>query len=114
MAVYHPRSNGQAEKFVDTFKRALRKNQGMNTIERSIQKYLAVYRITTNLNMGSVLLPAELMFVRRIYSVFNRLLPSLAKKTAEKENQMTKAYTPGDSFFPRISGLEKYIGKKEQ
>ena len=28
-SVYHPRSNGQARRFVDTFKRALRKNQGM-------------------------------------------------------------------------------------
>ena len=33
---YHPRSNGQAERFVDTFKRAVKKNHGMDTDERSI------------------------------------------------------------------------------
>ena len=84
MAVYHPRSNGQVEKFVDTFKRALRKNQGVDTNERSIQKFLAVYRIPSNPNMNSGLSPAELMFVRKIWSVFDRLLLSLAKKTAKK------------------------------
>ena len=72
MAVYHPRSNGQVEKFVDTFKRALRKNQSVN--ERSIPKFLAVYRITPNPNMSSGLSPAELMFARKIHSVLDRLL----------------------------------------
>ena len=43
--VYHPRSNGQVERFVDTFKRALRNNQGMDTDERSIQKFFIVYRM---------------------------------------------------------------------
>ena len=98
-AVYHPRSNGQAEKFVDTFKRALRKNQDMVTNERSIQKFLAVYRITPNPNTNSGLSPAELMFARKIRSVFDRLLPSLTKKTAKIENKMAKAYKPGDKVF---------------
>ena len=71
----------------------------MDTNERTIQKFLALYRITPNPNMSSGLSPAELMFVRKIHFVFDRLLPSPAKKTAEKENQMTKAYKPGDKVF---------------
>ena len=39
-SIYHSRSNGQAERFINTFKRALRKNQDMDTDERSIQKFL--------------------------------------------------------------------------
>ena len=35
-AIYHPRSNSLAEKFVDTFKRALKKNQGMDTDKKSL------------------------------------------------------------------------------
>ena len=69
MAVYHPRLNGQVEKFMDTFKKALRKNQGMDTNERSIQKFLAVYRMTPNPNTSSGLSSAELMFARKILCV---------------------------------------------
>ena len=39
------------------------------------------------------------MFARKIRSVFDRLLSSPAKKTPSKENQMTKAYKPGDKVF---------------
>ena len=94
-SVYHSRSNGLSERFMDTFKRALRKNQAMDTDERNIQKFLAVYRITTNLKTDSNLSPAE----RKIWSVFARLLPSPKKKV--KENFATKFYKPGDRVFFR-------------
>ena len=83
-SVYRPRSNGQAERFRDTFKRALRKNQDMYTDERSIHKFLVVYRITPNLNTDSGLSPAELMLARKIQSVFDRLLPNQMKKIVKK------------------------------
>ena len=49
-AIYHPRSNGLAERFVDTFKGALKKNQGMDTDKKSLENFLSVYRITPNPN----------------------------------------------------------------
>ena len=64
-AIYHPRSNGLAERFVDTFKRALKKNQGMGTDEKSLENFLSVYRITPNPNTNAGLSPAELMFARK-------------------------------------------------
>ena len=54
--------NGQAERFVDTFKRALKKNNGLDTEEGSIQQFLRVYRITVNPNTISGKSPAKLMF----------------------------------------------------
>ena len=42
---YNPRSNGQAEKFVDTFKRALKNAKGFDTEEKNIQTFLMAYRI---------------------------------------------------------------------
>lgn len=98
--VCHPRSNGQAEKFVDTFKRALRKNQGMDTEERTIQKFLAIYRVTPNENNDAKMSPAEIMFARKIRSIFDRLLPYQNKKVAKKEEKVNiKKYTSGDKVF---------------
>ena len=83
-AIYHPRSNGLAERFVDTFKRALKKNQDMDTDEKSLENFLSVYRITPNPNTNSGLSPAELMFARKIRSVFDRILPNTTKTTATR------------------------------
>ena len=95
--VYHPRSNGLAEKFVDTFKRALQKNRNMDTDERTIQKFLAIYRVTPNPNNDLKSSPAELMFARKIRSIFDRLLPD--KKEVTRKNFPGREYFPGDKVF---------------
>ena len=56
---YHSRSNGQAESFIDTFKMALKKNNGHDAEESSIQQFLSVYRITPNPNTISRKSPVE-------------------------------------------------------
>ena len=84
-AIYHPRSNGLAERFVDTFKRVLKKNQGMDTDEKSLEIFLSVYRITPNPNTNAGLSPAELMFARKIRSAFDRILPNTTKTTAKEK-----------------------------
>ena len=97
---YHPRSNGLAERFVDTFKRALQKNKDMDTDEHTIQKFLAVYRITPNPNNDLNSSPAELMFARKIRSIFDRLLPEKKKKRiTRKERLPVRRYSPGDKVY---------------
>ena len=78
IAPYHPRSNGQAERFVDTFTRALGKERETPT-DKSIQQFLQVYRVTPNKNAPSAMMPAEVMFARKIKSVFDKLLPNQLK-----------------------------------
>ena len=74
--MYNPWSNGQAERFVDTFKRALKKAKGFNTEEKNIQIFLMVYRIMPNQTIKGNLSPAKIMYARKIHSVFDRLLPN--------------------------------------
>ncbi|BHF64309.1 hypothetical protein SprV_0200731100 [Sparganum proliferum] len=45
---YHPHSSGQAERFVDTFKRALLKARGEGTTDEIVQEFLFSYRTTPN------------------------------------------------------------------
>ena len=49
---YHSRSNGQAERFVDTLKRAPQIASGTPT-DKALQQFLQVYRITPNPNLTS-------------------------------------------------------------
>ena len=74
---YHPRSNGQAEKFVDTLKRALKKAQGTLT-DRALQQFLQVYRITPNPNTPMRRSSAEA--VRKMNKISVRLTHSEATK----------------------------------
>ena len=73
---YHPRSNGQAKRFVD--KRALRKARDTPT-DKAIQWFLQAYRVTPNKNAPSAMVPAEVIFTRKIQSVFDKLLPNQSK-----------------------------------
>ena len=73
-----------AERFVDTFKQALKKSDRNRSIDDILQ-FLRVYHVTLNPNTNSGLSPAELMFTKKIRSVFNKLLPEANKKTIKKK-----------------------------
>lgn len=49
---YHPQSNGQCERFVDTFKRAMKKQ--LDWGDESLQRFLQMYRATPNPNRQQV------------------------------------------------------------
>lgn len=53
---------------------------------------------------------AELMFARKIRSIFDRLLPCPKKKMHNKENFSTKKYTPGDSFLQELPRWKMFLG----
>ena len=61
----HSRSKGQAERCVGTLKRALKKARATPT-EKDLQQFLQVYRNKT----PASLFPAEVMFARRVRSVY--------------------------------------------
>jgi transposase InsO family protein len=61
---YHPASNGQAERFVDTFKRSLKKLEGEGSMKDNLQTFLRAYRSTSNSNTPNHKSPAEHMLGR--------------------------------------------------
>ncbi|XP_041785511.1 uncharacterized protein K02A2.6-like [Anopheles merus] len=64
-APFHPQSNGQAERFVDTLKRALRKIQSDETsLDEALELFLMTYRSTPNTQLSQQKSPAEEMFGR--------------------------------------------------
>ena len=59
-----------------------------------------VYRITPNQNTKGNLSPAEIVYTRKIHSVFDRLLPN-RKKNYMKITTNYKSYKKGDKVFFR-------------
>jgi hypothetical protein len=106
--VYHPQSNGQAERFVDTIKRGLQKFRGEEA-DVALQELLYTYRYTPGSAVPENKSPAEIFLGRKIRNVFDLLNP---KQSNEKlrdhhmEEQFNKRhgarhreFHPGDSVW---------------
>lgn len=73
-APYHPQSNGQAERFVDTLKRTINKAKGEGRFESALPKFLLDYRTTPSATLGGKS-PAELFTGRRMKTRLNLMKP---------------------------------------
>ena len=79
---------------------SVKKAKGFDTEEKNTQTFLMVYRIMPNQIIKGNLSPAEIMYARKIHSVFDRLLPN-RKKNYTKIKTNYKSYKEGDKVFFR-------------
>ena len=96
-APYHPRSNGLEERFIDVFKRAIKKANRIEAEYMELQEFLSIYRITPNPNSYANMTPAEL-FARKIRSVLDKLISS-RKVNEKKISTSNKTYSPGKKII---------------
>jgi len=126
-APYHPASNGAAERFVRTFKEAMKASQhdGLSSQHR-LQNFLMTYRITPHATTNVT--PCSLFVGRNIRTRFDRLQPSveetvLAKQAAQSDHHnqhakdrhfhtgqavMVHNFRPGPSWVPGT--IRKQLG----
>lgn len=92
---YHPMSNGQAERFVDTFKRAMRKLEGEGTMRENIHTFLQRYRATPNRYAPNQKSPSELLLGRMLRTELDLLNPNTVTSTERnitQENQFNRKH----------------------
>ena len=75
-APYHPSSNGEAERFVQTFKQTMQKEKG--DVQLSLSKFLLRYRTTPHSATGKS--PAQQIFGRQIKTRLDLLHPDEIKQ----------------------------------
>ncbi|KAH9581803.1 hypothetical protein MS3_00008831 [Schistosoma haematobium] len=98
---YHPQSNGQAERFVDTFKRALAKTKGEGTPADALQNFLYVYRTTPNQTLPERKSPAEILMGRRLKTIHSLMHPSNAPTPVRTKFEKQSTYEVGCPVFAR-------------
>ena len=83
-APYHPASNGEAERFVQTFKHSLKAGKNdAGTLHQKLTRFLLTYRSTLHSTTG--VSPAELFLKRQLRTRLDLLRPSLESKVAAKQ-----------------------------
>ena len=106
-APYHPATNGLAERAVQTFRSAVKK-QHSGTIETKLARFLFHYRITPHTSTGET--PAKLLMGRQLRSHLSLLHPDLEHKvsTAQERQKQThdkaaheRQLEPGDPVLAR-------------
>ena len=89
VAPYHPRSNGQAERFVQTFKQFF-KAEDSDSIMQSLARFLFSYRTTPNSTTGQT--PAELFLNHRLRTRLDLMRPELGRKVFDRQTDQKARY----------------------
>ena len=102
-APYHPASNGQEERYVQTIKQSLRKNKNEEWTTR-LDKVLFSLRTRPNSSTGKS--PAELLMNRKLKTLLDRIHPDFgqtqrAKQEASWEQKSGVRFKKGDPVLFR-------------
>ncbi|XP_018405038.1 PREDICTED: uncharacterized protein K02A2.6-like [Cyphomyrmex costatus] len=113
-APYHPSTNGQAERYVQTIKNALNTmSTTQGTIQQNINRFLQQYRKAPHATTGQP--PAKLFLGRNIRTRLDLVRPdSMYTKMKEKQLQLdpsSRSFKPGQTIY-FLSGnprMDKWI-----
>lgn len=88
-APYHPSTNGQAERSVQTLKKGLKRVKGA-TVQERLSRFLFDYRITPHTVTGVA--PSELLMKRRLRSRFDSLFPDIRERVEKRQKKQKEMH----------------------
>ncbi|XP_055542898.1 uncharacterized protein K02A2.6-like [Wyeomyia smithii] len=117
-APYHPQSNGQAKRFVDTLKRSLMKINEGEKIAKTLQVFLQTYRSTPSRTLQGKS-PTELMLGRKMRTILSLLKPTQRQPATvnQKQNEqfnrkhgtVSRSFQTGDKVYAKVYTANKWI-----
>nr|CDJ87606.1 Integrase domain containing protein [Haemonchus contortus] len=110
---FHPQSNGQAERFVDTFKRGLAKLKGEEPTTEALQAFLMAYRSTPCPSGPNHLSPAENFLGRRIRTELDLMMPSPEDSTGRRDTKMEDQFNRHQGAKPRHFDVDDAVYAKD-
>ncbi|XP_055623231.1 uncharacterized protein K02A2.6-like [Toxorhynchites rutilus septentrionalis] len=106
-APFHPQSNGQAERFVDTFKRAVKKiREGRGSIEEALDVFLLTYRSTPSRALPDQKSPSEIMFGRKIRTCLELLRPPPVRVPVptDDDRKQPRSFNRNETVYAKLHG----------
>ena len=99
---YHPQSNGQVERFLDTFKCALLKAKGVETTtEEILHPFFFSYRTIPNGAVKNGMLPAEALMGRKLRTILDALRPHKQQQRQDIYGNKWQTFTVGTPVIAR-------------
>ncbi|XP_062523896.1 uncharacterized protein K02A2.6-like [Corticium candelabrum] len=102
-APYHPATNGQAERLVQSFKRAMKAEKRERTAQHKLDRFLLSYRNSPQATTGQS--PAQLLLGRNIKSRLDLVKPSVERevnsKLIQNEYRPPKGFAKGQAIWFR-------------
>ncbi|KAL4009353.1 hypothetical protein ACER0C_003205 [Sarotherodon galilaeus] len=97
-APHHPATNGQAERFIQSFKRSMKASRTEGKpLQQKIDNFLLAYRNATHATTGHT--PAMLFMGRNLRSRLDLLKPDIRKDVQDKQSSMVEATRNKTRFF---------------
>jgi len=87
-SVYHPRSNGEAERLVQTFKKSMLMSVG--DVNLRLQRFLFSYRLTPHATTGAA--PCELLLGRRPRCLLDQTRPDVHSFVSKAQDNQVEGY----------------------
>ncbi|XP_055543004.1 uncharacterized protein K02A2.6-like [Wyeomyia smithii] len=106
-APFHPQSNGQAERYVGTFKRAVKKiREGRGSIQEALDIFLLTYQSSPNRALSDQKSPSEVMFGRKIRTCLELLRPPPIRAPVPTNDDRKEPRTFGkkDPVYAKLYG----------
>ena len=103
-----PKSNGLAERCVQTVKQGIKKQQN-GSMSTKLTRFLFSYRTSPHSTTGQT--PAELMMGRRLRTRMDCLLPDLQERVESAQSQMKERYDQRSQERVVIPGMRVWVSQ---
>jgi hypothetical protein len=104
---YHPRTNGLAERFVQTFKSAMKSSKyDEGSLQKKLSNFLIAYRNTPQSATNET--PAQIFIGRKLTTKLDRVKPSMTRSVEKSQEKMRgqirtklRSFSVGDNVLVR-------------